>query len=217
VIEDSVSVAARGRERLPPGQRVDPAWPVMHYGSVPGFRPERWDLAIVGATADGRENRWTYEQVMALPQVDVVADFHCVTKVSTLDIAWTGAATTTLLDAVPPAPGATHALVWAERGYSANLRLDDLRAPTTLLAHSRDGVALTPEHGWPLRLVVPHLYGWKGPKWVRGIEYLTQDRRGFWETRGYHNIGDPWAEQRYSYQEAEGDGPPLPPPVEQDG
>ena len=188
----------------------------MHYGSVPAFRPDSWDFAIVGATATGAESRWTYEHVMSLPQTDLVADFHCVTKVSTLGIRWTGVRAGLVLDAVPPAPEATHVLVWAERGYTANLRLSDLRSADSLLAHSRDGEALSPEHGWPLRLVVPHLYGWKGPKWVRGMEYLTADRRGFWESRGYHNLGDPWAEQRYSYQEAAGDGPPLPSPLDPD-
>jgi DMSO/TMAO reductase YedYZ molybdopterin-dependent catalytic subunit len=112
----------------------------------------------------------------------------------------------TILDAAPPAPEATHVMVWADRGYTANLRLSDLWAATSILAHSHDGAALSVEHGAPLRLVVPHLYAWKGPKWVRGFEYLTADRRGFWEQRGYHGVGDPWLEQRYGYQETDADG-----------
>ncbi len=151
---------------------------------------------------------------MSLPQVDVVADFHCVTKVSTLGIVWTGVRASHVLDAAPPAADATHVMVWAERGYTANLRLADLRGRPPSSRTPATAWRCTPEHGWPLRLVVPHLYGWKGPKWVRGLEYLVADRRGFWEERGYHNIGDPWREQRYSYQEADGDGPPLPGPAD---
>ncbi len=113
------------------------------------------------------------------------------------------------MELAPPAPDVTHVTVWAEYGYSANLRIGDLLPENVLFATHHEGALLTPEHGFPVRLVVPHLYAWKGPKWVRGIEYLTVDRRGFWEERGYHNIGDPWREQRYSYQEDAGDGPPL--------
>jgi DMSO/TMAO reductase YedYZ molybdopterin-dependent catalytic subunit len=100
-------------------------------------------------------------------------------------------------------------MVWAEYGYSANMSLDDFAGSAAILATHCNGEPLTPEHGWPLRLVVPTLYAWKGPKWVRAVEYLRSDRRGFWEERGYHNAADPWREQRYSYQEREGDGPPL--------
>ena len=197
------------RDRVPPGQEVSADWPVMHYGSVPTFRPDTWDLSVVGATSDGGSTRWTYEQVMSLPQVDVVADFHCVTKFTRLDIRWTGVRAVDIVRAAPPDRGVTHVLVWAERGYSANLRLSDLMHDDAIFAHTQGGQPLSPEHGWPLRLVVPHLYGWKGPKWVRGFEYLTTDRRGFWEQRGYHNVGDPWSEQRYTYQEEPGEHPPL--------
>jgi DMSO/TMAO reductase YedYZ molybdopterin-dependent catalytic subunit len=192
---------------LPPGQHDDGTWPVMHYGTVPMFRPDTWDLRVVGATADGGTTSWTYADLADLPQTTVTADFHCVTKYSVRGLTWTGVAAGEVLRLAPPAPEARHVLVWAERGYSANLRLEDLRG--ALFAHSVDGEPLRPERGWPLRLVVPHLYGWKGPKWVRGLEYLVEDRRGFWEERGYHNVGDPWAEQRYSYQEQPGEGPPL--------
>jgi DMSO/TMAO reductase YedYZ molybdopterin-dependent catalytic subunit len=112
-----------------------------------------------------------------------------------------GVLASTLLEVVPPADDVTHVMAWAEYGYSANLLIEDFAAADTILATDRDGTPLTPQHGWPLRLVVPHLYGWKGPKWLRMIEYLTDERRGFWEERGYHTIGDPWREQRYSYEE----------------
>lgn len=208
--------AARGSRGLPPGQHVAETWPVMHYGRVPTFHPLTWDLQVVGPTSDGAAVRWSYDELMTLPQSGVTADFHCVTKYSVLDVEWTGVLASTLLAEAPPAPEVTHVIVWADRGYTANLRLSDLEAPGTILAHSQDGQPLSPERGGPLRLVVPHLYGWKGPKWVRGLEYLTEDRRGFWEERGYHNVGDPWLEQRYSYQEQPGEGPPLRPPASDD-
>jgi DMSO/TMAO reductase YedYZ molybdopterin-dependent catalytic subunit len=192
--------------RLPPGQELAHDWRVMHYGRPPTFRPETWDFQVLGATVDGGATRWGYDDFMALPQVDVRADFHCVTKFSMLDMTWTGVLAATVLAAAPPDPAATHVLVWADRGYTANLAIADLLEPSSVLAHSNDGASLSVEHGWPLRLVVPHRYAWKGPKWVRGFEYLTADRRGFWEERGYHTVGDPWLEQRYSYQELDPDG-----------
>jgi DMSO/TMAO reductase YedYZ molybdopterin-dependent catalytic subunit len=194
-------------DRLPPGQYIPRGWPVLHYGRVPAFRPEHWDFRVFGATAAQGERTWTWQQIDALPRTHVDADFHCVTKFSLLGNTWTGVATSTFLELVPPASGATHVMVWAEYGYSSNMRLDDFADAASLFATHRNGAALTPDHGYPMRLVVPHLYAWKGPKWVRGFEYLTADRRGFWEERGYHNRADPWLEQRYSYQEAPGDGP----------
>ena len=187
--------------RLPPGQRPQAAWPVLHYGPVPRFKPERWDFQVYGATLDGGKHSWDLAEFQELPRAEVTADLHCVTKFSLLDNVWGGVLALTLLDLAPPAPQATHAMVWAEYGYSANVRIGDLRSPASILATHRGGEQLTPEHGFPLRMVIPHLYAWKGPKWVRAIEYLTADRRGFWEERGYHTVGDPWREQRYSYQE----------------
>jgi DMSO/TMAO reductase YedYZ molybdopterin-dependent catalytic subunit len=154
-----------------------------------------------------REVRWTWEEFAALPRVEVLADLHCVTRFSVPGNRWAGVATATVLDLAPPRPGVAHVMAWAEYGYSANLRLADFAAADALFALARNGEPLAPEHGQPVRLIVPRLYGWKGPKWVRAIEYLTEDRRGFWEQRGYHNIADPWREQRYSHQEDPGDGP----------
>lgn len=193
--------------RLPPGQYIPRGWPVLHYGPVPKFRPERWDFRLFGATATGAERTLTWPEFQALPTVERHADFHCVTKFSTLDNDWRGVSTATLLELAPPAPDVTHVMVWAEYGYSANLRLADFADAQALFVTHHNGEPLTPDHGFPLRLIVPHLYAWKGPKWARGIEYLTRDRRGFWEERGYHNVADPWLEQRYSYQELPGEGP----------
>lgn len=194
---------------LPPGQHIPRTMPVLHYGPVPTFRPQAWDLRIYGATEAGAPARLRWDDVAAMPVTSVTADFHCVTRFTVPGIRWTGIPATGLLARFPPAGAVTHVMIWAEFGYSANVRITDFAAETTLLATHRDGSRLTPEHGFPLRLVVPHLYAWKSVKWVRAIEYLTADRRGFWEERGYHNTADPWREQRYSYQEAAGDGPPL--------
>ena len=196
-------------DRLPPGQYVPRGWPVLHYGRVPGFDPATWDFSVFGATADGAVRTWDWAGFRALPRVDVRADLHCVTKFTVLDNHWSGVSTSRLLELVPPAAGVTHVVVWAEYGYSANLRLEDFADARALLVTHRNGRPLTAEHGAPLRLVVPHLYAWKGPKWARSVQYLDEDRRGFWEERGYHNRADPWREQRYSYQEEPGDGPEL--------
>jgi DMSO/TMAO reductase YedYZ molybdopterin-dependent catalytic subunit len=194
---------------LPPGQHVPAAWPVLHYGPVPTFHPDTWDLRVLGTTESGSEHRWSWDELTHLPRCQVVADFHCVTKFTVPGIAWEGIAAAELLRAVPPAAAVTHVMVWADFGYSANLAIADFAADDTLFATHRDGEELTPEHGYPLRLVVPSRYAWKSVKWVRAVEYLTKDRRGFWEERGYHNAADPWREQRYSYQERPGEGPPL--------
>lgn len=186
---------------LPPGQRLAKDFRVLHYGPVPKFRPDSWRLVVNGATADGDEHHLDIETFSGLPRVAVRADMHCVTKWTVMDNVWEGVGARALLEAYPPADGVTHVMAWAEYGYSANMRIDDFASPRTVLATHHGGEPLTPEHGYPLRLVVPHLYAWKGPKWLRGIEYLTEHRRGFWEERGYHTVGDPWREERYSYQE----------------
>lgn len=200
------SEAAPGSAELPPGQRPARGWPVLHYGRVPKSRPGRWDLRVGGATRNG-SRCFTTEEFAALPRVEVPGSLHCVTGFSLPEGTWGGVATSTLLELVPPAASASHVMVSAEYGYYTNLRLEDLAVDDAILATHRDGVPLTPEHGWPLRLVVPHLYGWKGPKWLRAIDYLVEDRRGFWEERGYHNRGEIWREQRYSHHEEPGDGP----------
>jgi len=195
--------------RLPPGQYVTAALPVLHYGPVPAFDPQSWDLRVYGATGSGGQHRWTWADFCALPRCEVVADFHCVTKFSVLGICWSGVPAAEVLRAVPPEAAATHVMVWADYGYGANLPLEVFAAPDTLLATHRGETALRPEQGCPVRLVVPSRYGWKSVKWVRAVEYMVGDRRGFWEERGYHNGADPWLEQRYSYQEQPGEGPAL--------
>ncbi|GLZ10495.1 oxidoreductase [Actinomadura sp. NBRC 104425] len=205
---DEPSGEAPGKP-LPPGQYIPRGWPVLHYGPVPRFRPESWDFRVFGATESGGQYRWTWEEFERLPRTRAVGDFHCVTKFSILDNEWEGVPGSTVVELAPPHPDVTHVMVWAEYGYSANIRMSDFLADTTMFAMYRNGERLTPDHGFPVRLVVPHLYAWKSVKWVRGVEYMVKDRRGFWEERGYHNVADPWNEQRYSYQEEEGEAPPY--------
>lgn len=173
----------------------------MHYGPVPRFRPQTWRFSVVGETAQGEEHHIDLPGLGELPRVRVSGDMHCVARWTVPDKVWEGVAVRTILDLFPPRDDVEHVMVWAEYGYSANLRMEDLASPRAVLATHHDGEPLTPERGFPLRLVVPHLYAWKGPKWVRGFEYLSAPGRGFWEQRGYHMHADPWREERYSYQE----------------
>lgn len=186
--------------RVPPGQRLTRGWPVLHASPVPLFDPERWRFRCWGLVA--QETEWTWEEFRALPSVRVKADFHCVTGWSKLDNVWEGVSYRALEALASPAPAATHALVYAPYGYSANLPIEALRDDDVLFAWSHDGKPLDPEHGGPLRLVVPKRYAWKSVKWANGIQLLDRNARGYWEERGYHNDADPWTEERYSWQEA---------------
>lgn len=185
---------------LPPGQRPAAGWPVVHYGPVPAAKSD-WDLTITGATADGGDHLLDAAAFGALPRTRIGGDLHCVTRWTVPGNIWEGVAARTVVDLFPPADGVEDVMVWAEFGYSANLRLQDLSSPRAVLATHHDGEPLAPERGAPVRLVVPHLYAYKGPKWVRAIEYLTAPGRGFWEQRGYHGVGDAWREERWAYQE----------------
>lgn len=186
---------------LPPGQRRAAGWPVTHYGRVPPIDAEGWTLTVTGATAGGAEHVVPLRELEALPKLRVSGDLHCVSSWTTPGLRWEGVAGRVLVDLFPPRDDAEYVRAWAAYGYSSTLRLEDLVAARTVLATHAHGEPLPPEHGWPVRLVVPHLYGYKGPKWLRALEYLTTPERGFWEDRGYHLHGDPWMQERYSYQE----------------
>lgn len=194
----------RSTARLPPGQRQVKGWPVLHEGEVPAFDPGTWRLELTGAVRRPLSLSWA--ELQDLPQVETTQDFHCVTTWSRFDNRWRGVAVAELLARCEPLPEAAHALVhsYDGLGYTANLSLEDLDRPDNLVATHHDGAALSPEHGGPVRLVVHHLYAWKSVKWLGRIELLTEDQRGYWEVRGYHNRADPWLEERYSYQEQDG-------------
>jgi DMSO/TMAO reductase YedYZ molybdopterin-dependent catalytic subunit len=181
---------------LPPGQSLTLKWPVLHYGSVPKFDPKTWDFRAYGLVETPR--RLTWAEFNALPKVHTTSDFHCVTRWSRFDNQWEGVAFRELLRRVKLKPGAAYVLVHAEQGFTANLPLADLDRDEVLLATHHDGEPLTADHGYPLRLIVPHLYSWKSVKWVRALEFLDHDAPGFWEQNGYHMHGDPWKEQRFS-------------------
>jgi DMSO/TMAO reductase YedYZ molybdopterin-dependent catalytic subunit len=185
-----------GRERLPPGQWVTEKWPILHVGPVPRFDPGAWDFRVVGLVEEPL--RLTWEAFAALPRIQRVSDIHCVTTWSRYDNRWGGVACRDILARARPKAEARFVLVYAENGYCTNLPLEQFAADDCLLATHHDGAPLTPEHGYPLRLVVPHLYFWKSAKWVRAIELTAEDRPGFWEVRGYSNTAEPWREDRYS-------------------
>jgi DMSO/TMAO reductase YedYZ molybdopterin-dependent catalytic subunit len=181
--------------RLPPGQALTLKWPVLHYGSVPRFDPATWDFRIAGLVEE--PVRLTWEEFNRLPRSAVSSDFHCVTRWSRFDNHWEGALFRDVLRLVKLLPRAAYVLVHAEQGYTANVPLADLDRDNVLFATHHDGQPLPPEHGYPLRLIVPHLYAWKSVKWVRGLEFYDHDVPGYWEQNGYHMYGDPFREQRF--------------------
>ena len=185
--------------RLPPGQTLVTNFPVLSYGPTPRFNAAKWDFRLMGLVE--RPLRFTWEEFRALPRTQQVADFHCVTTWSRYDNQWEGIKTRALAEMVGIKPEAKFVVVLCDGGYTTNLPLDEFLDDDVLLAYRHDGKDLAPDHGWPLRLVVPKLYAWKSAKWVRAIEFSARDRRGFWEVRGYHNHGDPWTEERYSFEE----------------
>jgi DMSO/TMAO reductase YedYZ molybdopterin-dependent catalytic subunit len=182
-------------ERVPPGQYVTDRFPVLHAGVVPDVDLSSWDFTIDGLVEE--ERRWAWDEFLALPSEEVTVDIHCVTKWSKLDTSWEGVSVGEVWSRIEPLPEATHVLVRAEHGFTANLAIADLLEGPNLLAHRYAGVPLEPDHGYPLRLVVPDRYFWKSVKWVRGLTLLAEDQPGFWERNGYHMHGDPWREQRF--------------------
>lgn len=181
--------------RLPPGQSLTLKWPVLHYGSVPRFDPARWDFYIRGLVEQPVRLKW--DEFNKLPKVKTHSDFHCVTRWSRFDNDWQGVAFQEVLKLVKLKSEAKYALVHAEQGFTANVPLIDIDREDVLFATHHDGQPLTADHGYPLRLIVPHLYAWKSVKWVRGLEFTEHDVAGFWEQNGYHMYGDPFLEQRF--------------------
>jgi len=194
-VPDPLDARTRGRPRLPPGQIETAKWPVLHYGRVPRADLARWAFRVFGEVERPFEIGW--EEFAALPRRDVLCDIHCVTTWSRYDNTFSGVPVMSLLERAGVRPAATHVLVHAEEDYTTNLPLADLARDANLIATHHDGEPLSPEHGGPARLVVPHLYFWKSAKWVRGLELMEGDWPGFWEQNGYHMRGDPWTEERY--------------------
>ncbi|HEX4904528.1 MAG TPA: sulfite oxidase-like oxidoreductase [Acidimicrobiales bacterium] len=182
--------------RIPPGQYFTDRFPVLHVGDVPRYDDlSTWSLQIGGLVEQSVTLSW--DDLLAQPSVELTFDIHCVTKWSKLDTTWTGVKMTHLLSLARPLPSATHLLSHAEYGYTANTPLADATVDNAIVAYRYDGEPLAPEHGYPVRLIIPHLYFWKSTKWLRGLELLDRDQAGFWEQNGYHMYGDPWKEQRF--------------------
>src|SRR5436853_480660 len=180
--------------RIPPGQYLERGFPVLSAGPTPHTALDRWDFTIEGEV--DQPKTWTWDEMRALPHESITVDIHCVTKWTKLDSHWEGVSIDTLLEQVEY--DAAYVIAYCDGGYTTNLPLEDVTGGKAWLAYAYDGEPLAPEHGGPARLLVPHLYFWKSAKWVRGLKLVDQDEPGFWESLGYHNLGDPWKEQRYA-------------------
>jgi DMSO/TMAO reductase YedYZ molybdopterin-dependent catalytic subunit len=184
--------------RLPPGQYLTEKWPVLHAGGVPNYPDlSTWTLRVFGEVENEVELSW--EQFNELPRSSNVQDIHCVTRWSRFDTQFEGAHWSELAKLAQPKATARFAIAHAEAGFTSNVPLSFLADQNALLATHGDGEPLTPEHGYPLRLVIPGKYFWKSAKWLRGIELSSVDKPGFWEHYGYHNDADPWREERYGF------------------
>ncbi len=183
--------------RLPPGQYLTEKWPVLHAGDIPHVDLATWDFKVWGEVEQPLTLSW--EEFSALPTIEVTEDIHCVTRWSRFDATFSGIAWETIKERVLPKAGPSYAIAHAEHGFTANVPARFLDLDGAVLATHADGVPLTREHGWPLRLIVPGKYFWKSAKWLRGIELSAVDKPGFWERYGYHNDADPFLEQRYSF------------------
>lgn len=193
--------------RLPPGQSLTNRFPVLHYGPIPKFNPATWDLRVFGEVEE--EKRWTWDEFNKLPRTKIKMDLHCVTRWSKFDTDWEGVALASLVDSgmIKLKPTAKYLLQHCEYGFTVNVPVDVALQPNFLLATHYDSQPIDPDHGYPLRGVIGAVPGselktpylWKGGKWLRGLEFLSQDRLGFWEQAGYHNEADVWKEQRFAY------------------
>jgi DMSO/TMAO reductase YedYZ molybdopterin-dependent catalytic subunit len=183
--------------RLPPGQYLTEKWPVLHAGTVPQTDLATWDFKVFGEVEE--PVTLTYDELQALPQTEITIDIHCVTRWSRFDANFKGVHWRDLAKLCRPKPSARFVVAHAEAGFTSNVPLAALEDEHALVVYDADGEPLTPDHGWPLRLVVPSRYFWKSAKWLRGLELSAVDKPGFWERYGYHNDADYWKEERYAF------------------
>jgi DMSO/TMAO reductase YedYZ molybdopterin-dependent catalytic subunit len=195
--ERKVADAGYDPARLPPGQYLTEKWPVLHAGTVPKVDLATWEFRVWGEVENPIRLSW--EQLTELPSTEVTVDIHCVTRWSRFDTTFRGVHWRDLAELVQPKPSAAFVVAHAEQGFTANLPLEAVEADDALVAYDADGEPLTPDHGWPLRLMVPSRYFWKSAKWLRGLELLDHDQPGFWERYGYNNNADFWKEERYGF------------------
>lgn len=182
--------------RLPPGQVLTERFPILHEGEVPRYVLADWSLRLHGALSRPLELR--FDDLLQLPQREVRCDIHCVTRWSKFDTRWRGVHLGDLLQAHGIEPQGAFVMAHADTDYQTNLALADLLHPESLLALAYDDQPLTPQHGWPLRLLVAGRYFWKSAKWLRALEFTTEEAPGFWERNGFHLHADPFLEQRFS-------------------
>jgi DMSO/TMAO reductase YedYZ molybdopterin-dependent catalytic subunit len=183
-------------ERLPPGQHLVQNWPVLDLGIVPDIETKEWRLRVDGWVENKLD--WSWDDFMAQPAFTDVSDIHCVTAWSRYDNQWDGVSARHILALVKPMKEARFVVFHSYDDYTTNLPLADFDDDDVLIAHSWQGEPISREHGGPMRAIVPKLYFWKSAKWVKRIEFIAADRRGFWEANGYHDRGDPWKEERYA-------------------
>lgn len=184
-------------DRVPPGQYLAKGFPVLTYGDTPEVSTNNWQLRVWGLV---KSKTFDWSDLLNLPQNDFTADFHCVTRWSKLDVQWRGVKITDFLDQLQLESGVNHVLLHCYGDYTTNLSWTDFAKAENFLAHTVFDEPLPAAHGGPVRLVVPHLYAWKSAKWINGIEFLSREELGFWEKNGYHRRGEPWQEERYSFQ-----------------
>ena len=185
-----------GTERLPPGQALTLKFPVLTYGSTPAVKTEDWRFKVWGLVQEPKE--WTWEGFLGLGEKKQTVDIHCVTRWSKFDTTWRGVPFQAVYDQLKPKPGADYVMFHCFGGYTTNMRLDELLQEDVMFAYEYDGQPLERDHGGPMRALVPKLYFWKSAKWIRGLEFMNENRPGFWEMYGYNLHGDPWLEERFS-------------------
>ena len=182
-------------DKVPPGQFVSKKFPVLTYGPTPKIELDRWRLRLFGLVEEEAELDW--QQFKAMPWTVIDSDFHCVTQWSSLDNTWEGVLFSEVLKLVTVRPQAKHIMAHCYGGYTTNVAMDVSLEGRAMLAHKQNSQELGRDHGWPVRLLVPNRYGWKSAKWLNGIEFMAEDKPGFWELRGYNNNADPWKEERF--------------------
>ena len=195
--EDKVRAAGYDPARLPPGQYLTEKWPVLHAGDVPNVDLATWILRVWGEVEN--EVTLSFDELAALPAMEVTTDIHCVTRWSRFDAQFKGVHWREIAKLVHPKPSARFVIAHAEQGFTANSPLAAIEDDDALIVYEADGAPLTPDHGWPVRLFVPTKYFWKSAKWLRGLELTAADKPGFWERYGYNNNADYWKEERYGF------------------
>ncbi|MCD8489845.1 MAG: sulfite oxidase-like oxidoreductase [Desertifilum sp.] len=182
-------------DRTPPGQYLTNGFPVLTYGPTPDVNQAEWQFRVWGLA---QEKTFSWDEFMQMPQQNFTADFHCVTRWSKLDVQWTGVKVTDFMQQLQLESPPTWVMAHCYGGYTTNIPMEDFLREENFFAHTLFGEPLPPDHGGPMRLVIPHLYAWKSAKWINGLEFLGREEPGFWERNGYHHRGEPWAEERYS-------------------